>query len=249
MTAMTAEFQIQPYANPPIIEAVFEVRFAEPISEAKVTKAKDWLTNQYANSATEVQAEVKVDFATRSAKFIDVGKKFRLTSTDQTNLCLLAPASAIWVRLAPYEGWESFAARIASELPTTLKAFGNPPLARLGLRYVNRIDVKLIDGIARHEDYLNFRIVHGELLEPTNGFQWRLVKEFNELNLKANVQSGVVETEVPGFAAFSFDIDIFCDSILPKNANEIIEKIEYMRQLKNKIFEAGITEKARKAYS
>lgn len=245
---MTATDLSQRYAKPPIVEAICEIRLSEPAAANKVRKSANWLKGRYADLNAEVQAEVKVDFASRSASFTDAGEIYRMTSTDQTNLCVLAPLSLAWVKRAPYDGWDSFFERLSAELPIALKGYGSNTLARVGLRYVNRIDVKLVDSLARHEDYLKFRIVHGDLLEPTNGFQWQLVKEFNDVNLKATVQSGVVEQEIPGFAGFSFDIDVYCDTSLPRNIEGILGKLTQMRDLKNRIFEAGITEQAREGY-
>lgn len=249
MLIMTSDANNQRYPNPPVVEAVMEIRFSTTVNNSKLRKAQDRLSKKYNNSKDELQTEVKVDFASRSAKFVDLGHQYRLTSEDQTNLCILTPTSVAWVRRAPYEGWQAFSDRLATEVPVALKTYGDPLVGRIGLRYVNRIDVPASNGVARHEDYLNFRISHGDLLEPTSGFQWLLVREFTDLGLKATVQSGVVEPEVPGFAAFSFDIDVFCDSNPPKSADEILTKLEIMRDLKNRIFEAGITAKAREAYS
>lgn len=249
MTAMISESSTLPYAHPPIVEAIVEVRLAAEANEAKQKKANNRIAGRYANSSVERQIAAKIDFNGRSVTFEDKPPIYRLSSEDQTELCSLGAQSVSWVRRAPYEGWASFKKRIMVELPMALKSYGDPRIARVGLRFVNRIDVKSVDGLAHYEDYLNFRISHGDLLEPTLGFQWHLVKDFPDQGLKANVQSAVLEPEIPGFAAFSFDIDVFCDVNVPQSAENILEKLESMRPLKNLIFETGITEQARKAYS
>lgn len=245
---MPAENIPQPYSHPPIVEVLVEVRLVSEVSTAKLKKVHDRIAGKYSNSKMEVQTEAKVDFAARSATFVDKPPIFQLSTADQTDLCVLSVLSFAWLRRAPYEGWEPFRDRISGQLAVALKAAGAPKIGRLGLRYVNRIDVEFKDGLAHYEDYLNFRILHGELLEPTQGFQWHLVKEFSDLGLKANVQSAVVDQEIPGMGAFTFDIDVYTEIDVPQLADDILTKLEAMRTLKNSIFEAGVTDYARKQY-
>jgi len=249
MVGMTNESGTQPYAHPPIVEAILEVRFASEVNEAKLRKAHDFIEKRYSDSKTELQVEAKMDFAGRTAAFADRPPVYRLTSLDQTDACVLGNKSVAWVRRAPYEGWTPFCQRVAEELIIIFKALGGPGVNRIGLRYVNRIDVPYVDHIAHYEDYLNFKINHTGLLEPTLIYQWLVVKEFPDTKLKAIVQSAVVEPEIPSLAAFSFDIDIACEVEVPQKADDILLKLEAMRTLKNTIFEAGITDRARELYA
>lgn len=245
---MSGNEQSKTYSYPPIIEVVAEVRLVEPVNANRQKKAKDWISRRYEIVNQERQVEANIDFAGRTATFKDSPLTFRLNSADFTNRCTLAPHAVAWVRNAPYEGWEAFQARIAEELPLALDAYGMPVVARVGLRYVNRIDVEPNNGIVHYEDFLNFRISHGEILEPTSAFQWQVTKVFPDLGLSAIVQSAVVEPELPDCASFSFDIDVFYEPKASQQAREILERLEDMRRLKNAIFEAGITDRARENY-
>jgi len=246
---MTLESHPQRYAFPPIVEVIFEVRLAEEAGAPKIKKASDWLSGRYSNVALEDQIEAKLHFATRSAEFTDKPRIYKLTNWDQTEELVLSVTSCAWVRRAPYEGWDPYYGRIASELPVLLKALKTIKIERIGLRYINRIDVPKVDEIARYEDYLNFKIHSDGMLEPNAGFQWTVKKEYPELNLSANVQSSVVQPEIIGTIAFAFDIDIMSETDVPQSEAEILRKLPAMRYLKNAIFEAGITERARKLYA
>lgn len=246
---MTGNTAPQPYARPPIVEAIVEVRFSTEVNEAKCKKASEVLGKRYENSFVESPLDVNIDFGTRKASFIDKPPVYRLTSSDQTDLCSIAVGAISWVRRAPYEGWKAFCGHLSPELAIALKSLGHPAIARIGLRYVNRIDVKPVNDVAHYEDFLNFKISHGDLLEPTSGFEWKLVKEFKDLGLKAIVQSAVVEPEIPGLAAFKFDIDVYTEEAGVLKSDEILDRLADMRKLKNTIFEAGITDRAREAYS
>lgn len=245
---MAEESLSKPYSFPPIVEVIFELRLAKGASSQRLKKASDWLATSYSSVSAETPVEASLDFATRSATFLDQPPLYKFANDDRTNELTLSEHSCAWVRRAPYEGWEPLFDRLARELSTLLKAIHPVQVGRLGLRYLNRIDVPLEGGLARYENYLNFWIKHADLLEPTAGFQWSLRREFNDTNLIAIVQSGVVEPELPGTVGFTFDIDVASEVEVPQSAPDILAKLRTMRELKNSIFEAGITDRARKLY-
>jgi uncharacterized protein (TIGR04255 family) len=238
----------QLYAFPPIVEAIFELRLGEEVAQSKLKKAQDWIANRYPVRLVENIVETRLDFPTRSATFVDKPPMYKNASSDQTDALTLAGGSIGWTRRAPYEGWDQFYGRISADLLLISKAIGSVPVSRLGLRYVNRIDVRTTGAIAYYEDYLKYKIDHGPLLEPTESFQWLLVKSFPDRGLKAMVQSAGVEPEIPGTLAFAFDIDVFRDVEVPQKDTDILNLLPAMRTLKNEIFEAGITDRARELY-
>lgn len=246
---MTNDSGAQPYSHPPIVEAVFEVRFASEVAPARLRKARDWLAGRYAVIQTHRPTEAKVDLTTRETMFTEKPIFYALQTADATEEIALRPASVAWIKRAPYDGWIGFRERFAQELPTVMKAISPAQITRLGLRYVNRIDVPFEGGLAHYEDYLTFRINHGDILEPTLAYQWLVVKEFTDQRLKSIVQSAVLEREVLGKGAFSFDIDIASEIEVPQKVDDILSKLEAMRALKNDIFNAGITARAKELYA
>lgn len=235
------------YARPPITEAVLELRF-DKVPDPKVRKAAAAIRSRYDNSVEDVMAEGSLDFSTRSAKFKDISPRFSLSSSDQTDACAITGVNAVWVRLAPYEGWAPFYGRIESQLPRVLKALGDPKIGRVGLRFINRIDFPMRDGLGYHEDYLTYTVDAGELMEPHNGFKWVIQKSFDS-GLAALVQSATAPPELPGHSAILFDIDIYTNVDAPSKSDDILSCLCKMRQLKNEIFEAGITDKARELFN
>lgn len=237
------------YSKPPILEVVLELRFSEAVSASRVQHASERIASRYANQAQQEQVEVLANFDTQTAEFKVVGQMVQHTSTDQTELLSLSTGNLAWAKRAPYEGWEAFTARVAAELGPVLKALQHPSFARIGLRYVNRIDVPSSDdGLTRYEDYINYKIEAGPFLEPSAGYTW-LIKAYRpEEDLFVTLQSAVVAPEIPGTGAFTFDIDVAAETGIPKDAEALMLRLEGMRVLKNQIFEAGITERAREMY-
>ncbi len=190
-----------------------------------------------------------MDFALRTATFKDVTTKIKLTSCDQTDAVHFTVGNVVWVRLAPYEGWNQLYERVKFELPKVLKALGFPVLTRIGLRYVNRIDIPLKEGLGFPEEYLSYRIISGDLLDPQNGFKWSLKKDFVEQNMSVIVHSSTVSGEMPNVGGVMFDIDTSVSVDVPSKSDDILVRLCEMRELKNKIFEGGITDKARELFN
>lgn len=236
------------YARPPITEAVLELRFGD-VGAQKVRKAGAAMKSRYENSVEDMLTEGKLDFNTRTSTFRDVSPRFVLSSDDQTDGFSITGTNAVWVRRAPYEGWGPFYARVEHQLPRVLKALGYPKITRMGLRFVNRIDFPVRDGLGYHEDYLTFNIDGGPLLEPHNGYKWILQKDFPELHMAALVQSATVEPELPNHLSILFDIDVYATVDAPSKSDDILSALCNMRKLKNKIFEAGVTDEARKLFN
>lgn len=237
------------YPRPPITEAVIEIRIEE-IDLARLQKASKRIKDEYASTIEQSRVEGKFDLANRSADFIDKGKQYRLTSNDQADICILNQVALIWSRLAPYEGWEPFFRRFSNQFPRVFKSLGNPSVARVGLRYINRIDVpRGSDRLFHHEDYLTYRIDAGPLFDPCTSFQWAISTHHPEHDLTVMVQSSTTQPEIPGTAAFMFDIDVAAEDTPPQDADGILAKLAHMRAMKNLVFETGITAKARDLYS
>lgn len=245
MTSGTAEIL---YPRSPILEAVIELRYSD-VSAQKVMKAGSSLQSRYDARLDELLVEGNLDFGAKTSTFRDVTPKVSLSTSDQTNAFNVTATNAVWARLAPYEGWQPFIDRVKEEMPKILKALGNPKLTRIGLRYVNRIDVPIRDNLGHHEEYLSYRIDAGSFLEPHDGYKWTLQKEFPDRNMGAVVRSSTARGEIPDVGAVMFDIDISVLVDVPSKSDEILKRLCDMRQLKNEIFEAGITDKARELFN
>ena len=238
------------YPRAPITQAVFEIRFSENIPEDRQQHVSGKIRTRYANLTAEEQYEGTLDFQLQSSAFRRVGPLLRHTTSDLTDGLVIGANTVVWHRLAPYMGWKPLIERIAPELKIVLKALSGRSVARLGLRYVNRIDVPpSSDGLVHFEDYLNYKVDSGSILEPCLSYSWAVRGFSAEDQLSALVQSSTIDPEIPGLNAFTFDIDICSETDVPQSSDAILDKLERMRFYKNAIFEAGITDKARELYA
>ena len=70
-----------PYDAPPIIEAVVQFRYAEPVSKALQTKLLKRLKRDYVNELELQAVEANVDFANQQAAFV-AEPQLRLSSQE-----------------------------------------------------------------------------------------------------------------------------------------------------------------------
>lgn len=235
------------YTAPPIIEAVIDIQFFEPLSEAKMRKVVGKLRREYPHEQAQQDLLAQFDISTQETK-VHSTPVVRLTSPDQADLVIVGPAKFTSARLAPYVNYMHFASRFLRDYEVINEAVGLRKIARIGLRYINRIDVPEREGVVHYEEYLAINLPLPEFLDPVNSYGWRVEKLFKEESLIAIVQSATVAPEVPGTGAFILDIDIIAKDNLPFKINDLVAKLEKMRAMKNAIFELSIHERARESF-
>lgn len=134
------------YARPPIQEAVCEVHFASgsSVSPEEFEKIKTVWQKGYPNQQVVTEKTVeflfsvdKVDTQSRN-----VGHKLIARSKDGKDLAQLGPKFLAVNRVSPYLGWEeSFRATIMSRAQEVVAHYGFDRLERVGLRYINKIEL------------------------------------------------------------------------------------------------------------
>jgi uncharacterized protein (TIGR04255 family) len=172
----------------------------------------------------------------------------RLSTKDELHVLLLNKNSVATSQLAPYPGWETFSQRVMRDLELFFDAFGNRELTRIGMRYINRIDVLLER--ADVSDYLNVWPLIPEI-GTTIGHSYALqsTRELVGKNMAVTLQSATVDSPVPKAISFALDIDLFRTVDVPRRPEMIMHVLTSMRDAKNMIFEASITDKARELFS
>lgn len=241
----------QKYPAPPIFDAIVELRLLRPLNAVDLQRVCAAFTKGYENHevTNEVQVEVRIEQNSAQTKLSDPAPVHQFSNADQTNLARVDAKKLHWSRLAPYEGWLAFRSRIFTELARLPKKIGLPSLERIGVRYRNRIDVPSDDAKTfRYEDYLSVNLNLPKILDMNRGYQWTVTKLFPEEDLAATVSSTIQPSPIPNSLGVLLDIDVFCDSNQPTNIETLSRKLEQMREKKNEIFEACITDKARKAF-
>jgi uncharacterized protein (TIGR04255 family) len=234
------------YTAAPITEAVAEVRFSSALDIKKLQSLSKKLARFYPNEVRQKARAVSVDFVASAASFTDEEDILKRSSEDEVDICVLRNSAISISRLAPYTQWSDLRQRVERDLAIALKGTVWRQVARVGLRYINRIDIPLKDGLAPFEDYLNLHIHIPEIIETIGPYALYFDVVHNELMIR--IQSGKADAPVPNTFAVVLDIDVFKMADLPTDLPKILHLLDKMRDEKNLLFEAFVTNAARKLF-
>lgn len=239
----------KPYPRPPITEAVIELRFKERFAVRDMERMRDQFKREFPR--VEATYDVKVNVvADGNAAAAAEQSGFRLTSTDAKSLVLLFARNIVTSRLAPYLGWDQLFGKTLENFAVVTKIVGRPPLDRLGVRFINRIDLpsKMIEGRDPAELF-NVGVALPKDLGSSLGqysMSARIVEK--ETGCKLRIQSSIVAPALIDHVSISLDIDAYLEGDIPMRPEEIWAELAKLRQAKNRVFESCITGQVRELF-
>lgn len=239
-----------PYRNPPVAEAVIEVRFEQPIAGSRVEQAANKIRTLYSFFDPVDTVEFQIDPSKQQANVSKNYHGFRLSSIDRDELVIVRQESLIWSRLAPYTGWQALEERAKRDWALWKKTVGFSKLGRLGVRFINRIDVQSEAGTTtRIENYLRVHpTIPEDVFPPMSNYAMQIVTGAGVENFGITINSGSIPSPLIGYVSFALDLDLYRDVDLPMRDNEIWELLSQMRDMKNRAFEACITDNSRRMF-
>ena len=240
------------YSRAPITEAVIELRFADPVKDAAIERAVRRLSGpQYPHSDKEMSRELTLDFEKAAvAKSSVQWSGYNLSSADRTDHTLLRTSAFLGSRLAPYQGWEQFCSRVQGDWEKVRRDLGTPKIARVGVRFINRIDVPAQpNSQIDPSDYLRVGIAIPRLdLGPTSNYLLQVSRRFDDGNGVVTISSGTATSPVAGYQSLLLDIDVCREADIPANDAELWSLVRGFREKKNTIFESIVTDASRKLF-
>jgi uncharacterized protein (TIGR04255 family) len=134
------------YPNPPIQEAICEVHFGinEPLTLQKIESLKPVWSATYADQKVVQERSVNFHLSPEGlqTKEGNLGHRLICKSTDGKRLVQLSGLFFAANQLRPYPGWEElFRDTILDRFSDLQKTIGPLKFKRVGLRYINRINV------------------------------------------------------------------------------------------------------------
>jgi uncharacterized protein (TIGR04255 family) len=239
------------YAHDPIFEAVIELRYAGAGSQKAFEQATKRVQKTYP-VAQDIRAKklTAEGVASDGPDEVYIGR--HLSSTDGTDTVILHWDRVALSRKAPYFGWDEFVRRFREVLTAVAAISKGRALARIGVRYIDRLDVPL--GGEEVFDYREFVTVapnpfpfdHG----PISGISLSASTVVEGGNFGVVLNFAVGPSPVPESVSLFLDTEIFnqVQATLPKAESEIWIQLSEMRDWKNRVFEASITDKARSLF-
>ena len=239
-----------PYKRPPITEAVIEIRFVQPVKVDREHSIIKKFRSEYGDCQEFTSYDVKFDITgSNITQDTTPHLGFRFSSADMTELVILSESSFAVSQLAPYPGWEKFIARLVRDWRTWQRAMGFRDVQRIGVRYINRIDLPIEGPLLNYADYLNVYPHFPNTLGPTSAYAVQAHIPLPEMKCTLSLNTAIVQSPLPDFLSIVFDQDIGRDVQPPQYEEEIVQLLQEIHDKKNEVFEESITTKAREIFN
>jgi uncharacterized protein (TIGR04255 family) len=239
------------YPRAPITEAVIEIIVTADAEPRTLERIAHRVKAAYPNS--QPLQEFKLDIPNTGGQ-VSVSQNthgFRLANNDQTDVILLKSRGITVARLPPYQQWNHLRDRAHAVWQEWRAATPSHPIARIGVRYINRIDIPHERGTPVNvEDYLSFVPSVAAITEqPMLGYLMQVViPTFDPYWIATITTTALGDTPIPAHASFILDIDVARTTDIPLNDKQLWPIVDQAQVIKNDIFERCIKEPARKLF-
>lgn len=242
----------------PIAEAVVEirVRMSGLVVPERYAAFKERLKAKFpkAQNIQFVSARLHFDFEDEAQSKKDLEQTLvgvRLDSEDGQWVVQAKNDGLTISRLPPYESWDALLAMVEGMWPEYVEVFKPEAVVRLGVRYINRIELPNQDCVD-----LDSILTVGPRIPPTlpQGLQQFLTRVVLPVEDKGIVLviSQTLQPKSPGPQAppghVLLDIDASCEESLAVNSPEVWAKLEALRKVKNMAFFGSVTEPTWRRY-
>ncbi|MCU7874993.1 MAG: TIGR04255 family protein [Candidatus Thiodiazotropha sp. (ex Lucinoma borealis)] len=231
-------------------EVIFRVDFPSPIESIEKTVPKGL------GKAILNRFPISEPRKAHTQEFQFTGPSFQAKSTELTQWVyfgkerekslILEPGSLV-ISIKEYKSYEELIDDIKDVLEAFFEAFSDTSVARVGLRYVNLIDLKEPEPLswAEHinEEILGIIDFHDEKQNLTRVFH---IVEYNFDGLAVKYQFGLANPDYPALIKkkqFVMDIDAYSNGSF--DFGDVMSGIGDAHEKVQEIFEKSITEKLR----
>ena len=249
------------YKSPPIEEAVCEFRFL-PSEDWNLTvpgKLQARISEDYSGKPQE-QRVIDVSLHTAGGqppelKYGEGLAKVQLVTRDGKRKVGVGRDVLSIHMLRPYQnpartdggGWEEFRPRIEKALDAYWHVADPKGVSRIGVRYINKIEIPSSQFPVRIKNYLNCATPDVEGL-PDNMNSYVCRAEYRYDSNTSLVLSHSTVSAPPEHLGFLLDIDVICRIDDPVELDVALEKTDLLRGIEREVFEVLITEKARELF-
>ncbi|MDZ8138243.1 MAG: TIGR04255 family protein [Nostoc sp. DedQUE04] len=245
------------YSNPPIEEAVCELRFAPgqawnfTVPGLFYEKARDLYTGEPSEQnsiATEFKFS-RMQVVSPEVTLTQDLPKFLFPSADGTKLVGVGPNLLSIHSLRPYEGWDEFSKRIEQALQLYLEVAKPVGITRISLRYINRIVISSPDQAIDLSDYVNiYPQLPDDLPSHISEFVTQAELIYEDIPAKLAITLSDSEPQ-PGEVVFILDLDISQAWVeKPLSFEEVLSNLHELKSREGQVFESLITDRTRELF-
>lgn len=245
------------YKNPPIKEAVLDLKFvfekevgAELFEELYTKLQKEYPRKEVLNMQT---VAFKIgNTANNESNQVNAQQRLqgiRLTSVDGFYIVQLKTDGVTFSRIEPYLGWSNFLPEAEKVITAYVEVLKPKYINRLATRFINLINIKETT-FDISEYFKTMPVLANGISADIKGFFMRQVLESKNDGVTAIINQTtqtVLQNETAGIV---FDIDVYKQDIniqfKSKEYNELITKLKDFR---SKIFEESLTDKTKRLFN
>lgn len=239
------------YKKAPILEAVLAFRWAKPKSLDELQAVLSLPAfERFEEPKRRVQIGAAINVDAREISHEEKQLGYEVALRDGSELVFLEQQQFVFVQRAPYDRWDYFSKQATSLLEPVIAHLGIDEFDRVGLRFINRIDVPISDGAGLNtDDYVTVKF-NGPRQDRgiIEDFQMRVVKPTERDGIHYALVLATTAAPMPGYGSILLDIDVFTRLPFPSSGEELMVLLGDMRAEKNDIFEECLTDKARELF-
>lgn len=239
------------YKSAPITEAVIEIRVqpATSVNSDALQELAESLKSDFPKQAHMQVLEMGIARQQPDQEFQQkIAQSFfgiRLSKSDDSRVLQLRHEGFAYSHMAPYTDWATFRGEAQPLWKRYRTIFPETKLTRCALRYINRIDIP--ETKIEPNDYFGLYAKVPDVLphQDVIGSTLSLQMPQPDLECLVNIIQALGEPVVAGHLSFLLDIDIFRLKIEEWDDETTWSFLDKLRNRKNEIFEACITNRTR----
>ncbi len=240
------------YSKAPIVEAIIDiqVKMAEEFSYETLGAVHANLSDRFPTKSSIQRVQMGVVAVGQasaqpqlSSSTTDIG--LRLSSEDNSRILQLRANGLTYGQMPPYVSWDVLRKDARDAWLVFVKLCKPRSVVRCAVRFINRVDVPKPSIELRDYFGLYPEIPKG-IPQDVSGMFMQLQMPQQDLDSMAIINQAVAEPVSPGTVSVLLDFDLFrlCDYVPDDEA--IWDYLDTLRNRKNKLFEACITDETRR---
>lgn len=234
--------------KPPVVTAIFQLKF-----DVGTVKVDDYLKfdivlkrifpkrSENIESSLSLSPATKITLGMAQVSGVTNTRRtgYLYFTTDQKEKLSLSETDITYTSEKPYEGWDVFKDKVLVILRTLSSMFDGLTVRRTSIRFINQFK---FDEFSDPTVYFNSQIASsgGGMLFPLMKYGFRLTYDIEEGVYSIVNQSA---EHLPDKYVYMFDIDVLNRNNLLFELNTIDDKLEELRDIKNRIFFGNVTDK------
>lgn len=247
--------QYEHFPNAPIVEAILSIgcEAVGEVDEDHVERFFESVEAEYPHRGEGVGFSGKIEVSpaaravSQTVEQRRIGYEFR-AANDAAIIRVSTAGAFSYHHLARYPGWDEFRARAHAAWSMYLDVFEPPRVNRIGLRFLDRIELPL-----PFTDLKEYLLTYPEVAPSIDtgfaGYLLRLVLPNDEIPAVGWITQAIEPVrEDRGVVPLIFDVDVAREASLPVDEELVWGTLDRLRDYKNRLFFASITEKAKELF-